>query len=157
MGMKFLFLSCFMTTLVHLSPAQVEVLKFDQLDQLMDANSTELKVFNFWATWCGPCIKELPHFQDANELPNVTVYLVSLDFIEELERVEKFVEKKKLTPRVFLLSETDYDAYMPKVSEKWSGAIPATLMISSSGKEYFYESAFTKSELMNEINKLVIK
>ncbi|WP_425389942.1 TlpA family protein disulfide reductase [Ekhidna sp.] len=139
---------------MQLSAQEVEVIKFPDLQKKMLNTETPLTVFNFWATWCGPCIKELPHFEEIGEgNPNVKVYLVSIDFQSELERVKKFVAKKNLKSSVLFLDEKDPDSYMGKVSKDWSGAIPATLFVTDLGKTYFHESAFTKEELEKTIKK----
>lgn len=119
----------------------------------MAATDAPLTVFNFWATWCGPCVKEMPHFEKYANDKNVEVVLVSMDFIQDLEKVEKFVEKKGLKNKVLLLNETDYGSFMSKVSEDWSGAIPATLFVDEWGKTYFHEKEFSKKELDNTIKK----
>ena len=64
---------------VQLSAQEVEVIKFTDLQEKMLSAEASLTVFNFWATWCGPCIKELPHFDSLEEEnKNVKVYLVSV-------------------------------------------------------------------------------
>lgn len=139
---------------VHLTAQEVEVVKFADLQKKMLYTEAPLTVFNFWATWCGPCIKELPHFDKLEgENKNIKVYLVSIDFQNELERVKKFVEKKSLKSDVLFLDEKDPDDYMGKVSQDWSGAIPATLFVTDLGKTYFHEKAFTKEELEKTIEK----
>lgn len=131
---------------------EVEVVKFADLQKKMLYTEAPLTVFNFWATWCGPCIKELPHFDALeSENSNVKVYLVSIDFQSELEKVKKFVAKKALNSDVLFLDEKDPDDYMGKVSQEWSGAIPATLFVTDLGKTYFHEKAFTKEELEKTI------
>lgn len=143
----------FLVLSLQLSAQEVEVIKFEDLQNKMLNTEASVTVFNFWATWCGPCIKELPYFDqlgEANE--NVKVYLVSIDFANELERVKKFVIKQSLKSEVLFLDEKDPDTYMPKVSKDWSGAIPATLFVTDLGKTYFYEKAFTKSELESAVN-----
>ena len=139
---------------LHLTAQEVEVVKFSDLQKKILYTDAPLTIFNFWATWCGPCIKELPHF-DALESQNkdIKVYLVSIDFQSELERVKKFVAKKSLKSDVLFLDEKDPDDYMGKVSNDWSGAIPATLFVTDLGKTYFHEKAFTKEELEKTIKK----
>ena len=139
---------------LHLTAQEVEVVKFSDLQKKILYTDAPLTIFNFWATWCGPCIKELPHF-DALESQNkdIKVYLVSIDFQSELERVKKFVVKKSLQSDVLFLDEKDPDDYMGKVSNDWSGAIPATLFVTDLGKTYFHEKAFTKEELEKTIKK----
>lgn len=132
--------------------SQVELIEYKQLEQKIK-NPNKLTLVNFWATWCGPCIKELPYFQEASQRDDVNILLVSLDFPNQLDKVQKFVVKKNLSGNLYLLNETDYDSYMQKVSENWSGAIPATLVIDTYGDRYFYESSFSKESLNQTIEK----
>lgn len=150
---KIAFAACILMSL-HLSAQEVEVVKFSDLQKKILYTDAPLTVFNFWATWCGPCVKELPHF-DALESENkdIKVYLVSIDFQSELEKVKKFVAKKAFQSDVLFLDEKDPDDYMGKVSNDWSGAIPATLFVTDLGKTYFHEKAFTKEELEKTIKK----
>lgn len=152
--MKQLALALCIVASIHLSAQEVEVVKFADLQKKMLYTEAPLTVFNFWATWCGPCIKELPHFDNLeNDNKNIKVYLVSIDFQSELERVKKFVAKKSLKSNVLFLDEKDPDDYMGKVSQEWSGAIPATLFVTDLGKTYFHEKAFTKEELEKTVQK----
>ncbi len=132
---------------------QVEVIRFSQLQEKILAAEAPLTVINFWATWCGPCIKEMPYF-DALESENqdVKVYLVSVDFRQDLERVKNFVVKRKIKSDVLFLDEKDPDEYMRKVDHNWSGAIPATLFVTDLGKTFFHENAFTKDQLYKTVN-----
>jgi thiol-disulfide isomerase/thioredoxin len=138
-----------------LAAQQVDLIKYDQLKGMFQSADFPLTVVNFWATWCGPCVKELPYFEAASEKEGVRVILVSLDFPEEKTKVEKFAANRLSNRQVYLLDEVDYDSYMPKISVDWSGALPATLMIEKGGKEHFFEKAFTKAELFNTIDSLI--
>ena len=135
-----------------LSAQEVEVVKFADLQKKMLSSNTELTVFNFWATWCAPCIKEIPYFEALDAKSNVKVFLVSLDFPNQLEKVKKFVTNKELKSEVLFLNEKDPDTYMGKVSQEWSGAIPATLFVTDLGKAFFHEKAFSKEELEETVN-----
>src|SRR5262245_56135521 len=100
-----LLLSIAMTT-----QAQVPVWKFNDLEKFWQDNDSVL-VINFWATWCKPCVKELPNFEAAREEYKgkpVKFLLVSLDFKRELDaRVIPFVKTKNLLSPVVLLDEPD--------------------------------------------------
>ena len=110
---------------------QVDVVQFDAIESLMSDQSGNLQVINFWATWCKPCVKELPYFESAYEKHannGVNFTLVSLDFVEDLDnKVIPFVERKELKSKVLLLDNTKYDTWISKVSEDWDGAIPITV------------------------------
>lgn len=130
---------------------EVNVIKFPELQKRILTADAEVTIFNFWATWCGPCVKELPHFESYAGNEKVKVYLVSLDFEEDLEKVKKFVAGKGLKSEVLFLNEKNYNTFMDKISKEWTGAIPATLFVDKWGKTYFHEKAFTKEELDDKI------
>jgi thiol-disulfide isomerase/thioredoxin len=127
---------------------------FNELEKLLYVNDDKIYVVNFWATWCAPCVKELPAFEKLNsnyKNENVEVILVSLDFPSQLEsKLIPFVKKKKIQSKVILMIDPDQDTWIPKVNENWSGAIPATL-IYNKGKRQFYERSFTYQELNKEL------
>lgn len=135
----------------------VKAIKLPELDKLISESSDELRIINFWASWCGPCIKEMPHFDKLHTKNKAEVYFISLDFPRQLEKVAKLVAKKEIKAPTYLLDEKDADQYIQKIDNNWSGAIPATLFITPSGKRYFYESAFTEEELNATIEKLSTK
>lgn len=135
----------------------VTTIKLDQLNELIDETPDKLRVINFWASWCGPCIKEMPHFDKLHTSKQAEVYFISLDFPRQLPKVKNLVSKKDLKAPTYLLDEKDADQYIQSIDEKWSGAIPATLFITPSGERYFYESAFTEDELMETVKKLSTK
>ena len=95
-------------------------------------NSDTTYVVNFWATWCKPCVAELPEFEKLHldyYSKKVKVLLVSMDFKEELEkRIKPFVVKTKYTCEIILLDEVNGNDFINKIYESWSGAIPATLI-----------------------------
>lgn len=142
------------------SPAsqRMEVVEFDALEMLMTRDSEKIEVINFWATWCAPCIKEIPYFEklkvEKGEEYNVT--LVSLDFADEFEKkVKPFVAKRELKSDILLLDEIDYNSWIDKVDPSWSGAIPATLIINhNSGKRKFVEKELEEGELESLIESV---
>ncbi len=132
---------------------EIEVYNFDQLESFLASNTDKTLVVNFWATWCKPCIKELPYFEAAQSKykDDIRVILVSLDFPEKLEsQLIPFVKENTIQSQVVLLDDPYENEWIPKVDAAWSGAIPATLIINGS-KRIFYEKSFTQEELENEI------
>ena len=127
-----------------------EVVKFDRLERILNSKATDIQVINFWATWCAPCVKELPFFQTLHDHhdPSLKITLVSLDFADKISNVNSFIRRKKLTPGVLLLDEPDYNSWIDRVDSHWSGAIPATLIINSAtGERKFLEKALKEGEL----------
>ncbi len=136
---------------------EIKLISVESLDNLLAEQSESVRVYNFWASWCGPCVKEMPHFEEVNSTKQAEVVFISLDFPEDLAKAQKLIDKKGIQSTTYLLNSTNYDDYMPKISEAWSGAIPATLFVSPSGKRYFYEKAFEKNELVQVVKNLASK
>lgn len=130
----------------------VPIISLDQLDERLNNGADTTFVVNFWATWCGPCVKEMPYFEklgsDRSE-DRFRVLLVTLDFAENLEsKVLPFVKKKGIQSDVLLLDESNPNKWIPRVSEEWSGAIPATLFVNNKKKtRHFHEGSFEEFEL----------
>ena len=108
-----------------------------KVTDLMDrvSNKDTLYIVNFWATWCGPCVKELPEFSKLAkhyEGQPVKILLVSCDFKTDYpKKLVSFIRKKKLAHEVAWLNETDANYFIPKIDNRWQGSIPATLIINS--------------------------
>ncbi len=134
----------------------VPVYDFASISPLFDEQGDTLFIFNFWATWCKPCVKELPYFERAAKHfygEPVKITLVSLDFSENIEEVLiPFMLANGLKLEVVNLDDPDANAWIPKVSSEWDGAIPATLFMRK-GEKTFFAHAFTYEELIDEIEK----
>ncbi|GAA4458478.1 hypothetical protein GCM10023189_30810 [Nibrella saemangeumensis] len=136
----------------------VQVVKFDTLQQLLNRPTDTTYVINFWATWCKPCVSELQHFEQLSQdvqLQNVKVLLVSMDFAKDLvNRVQPFLLRKEITVPVWLLDDTNYNSWIDRIDDSWTGAIPATLMINPlTRKKKFFEQEFTYEALYDEVSE----
>ncbi|RZK34033.1 MAG: TlpA family protein disulfide reductase, partial [Pedobacter sp.] len=109
--------------------AQVKLLTLSELDKRIANGKDTTYVINFWATWCGPCVEELPIFERLKKeyyKTPVKVILFSMDFKSKLKSdVIPFVKKHKLKSEVYVINEADQQAFIEKVEKNWSGAIPA--------------------------------
>ena len=132
---------------------------YNELFSLFTKDDNTLYVVNYWATWCKPCVEELPHFMEVNQEfsshENFKMILVSLDKADELESdVQPFVQKNNITTDVYILSDNKrMTQWIPLVNEKWSGAIPATALYKNGQQVAFTEGQLTKEELKALINK----
>ena len=70
------------------SSPKVPIVDYNGLDPLLHKDNDTTYVVNFWATWCKPCVAELPYFEQLTETykgQKVKVLLVSLDFSKQIE------------------------------------------------------------------------
>ncbi|TGE28447.1 TlpA disulfide reductase family protein [Hymenobacter metallicola] len=161
--MKFLTLFLLVTGLLYGASAQaqqVAVIKLPELQKRLSQQNDTTYVVNFWATWCAPCVKELPLFEQLNTThagKKVKVLLVSMDYASQLDKkVKPFVLKRGLKSEVVLLNESDPNTYMDKVDPKWSGALPFTVIWNGrKNRRATFEKEFTQAELTAEISKFL--
>ncbi|WP_118953302.1 TlpA family protein disulfide reductase [Taibaiella helva] len=122
------------------------------------ADKDTLYIVNFWATWCVPCVKELPAFNMVHDLYKdkpVKVLLVSFDFKEQYPvKLQSWVAKKKLRPEVAWFNETNPTSYIPKIAPEWEGGLPATLLINNkTGEKKLHPDEISVDELKSWIDK----
>lgn len=154
----FLFLTIIIFA-THADAQQVLRVKATDVEKIIAESKTPL-IVNMWATWCVPCIEELPYFLEElkdHKKDGLQLILVSLDFKESFpETINKFIDKRKIKTTVLWLDETDADYFCPRIDPKWSGAIPATLFINNK-KSYrkFIEEQISHDELKKEIKAIL--
>jgi thiol-disulfide isomerase/thioredoxin len=133
----------------------VQVVNFNQFEPYLHNSNDTIYLVNFWATWCAPCIKELPAIKAVEEKyanEKFKVLLVSLDMINELNiRLVPFINSKNITSDVFLLNDPNQNYWIDMVDPGWSGEIPFTLIYGKHFRES-YTRTFTFEELDSIIN-----
>lgn len=131
---------------------------YEQFKSLLEGNNDTTYVVNFWATWCSPCVKELPHFQKLYQEykdKKVHLILVSLDFEDQLERkFYPFLKKNQLEGEVLLLSQKGMNDWIGKINADWEGALPATLLYKGA-KQQFYAQSFEYDELEIKLRRFM--
>ena len=136
----------------------IPYIKSAQLTQWKNADNDTLYVLNFWATWCAPCVAELPAFEKLHRryaAQKVKVILISTDFRREVDKkVKPFVKRKNLQSQVVFLDERTPNEWINLVSEEWTGSIPATLVVNKQGG---YERFFEKQLSYKELEKAVVE
>jgi thiol-disulfide isomerase/thioredoxin len=139
----------------------IKQIKITDLEKTIAESKTPL-IVNFWATFCKPCIEEIPYFQDEvkkNAKDSVQLLLVSLDLPEYYPaKIRTFATKYKFTVPIVWLDESNADYFCPKVDTKWSGAIPATLFVNNAtGYRKFFEEQLSVERLRKEIMAILGK
>ncbi len=158
--MRILLAAIISVSIGHTSlPAQkIEKIGIPELEKILTSPADELHVVNFWATWCPPCVTELPYFEKlAGEFQGkgVKFILISLDFPSQIEtKLIPFLKKNKITADVRVMTNLDYNSWIEKVDTGWQGNIPVTLFFNNSKKiKYLHASEVTEKELRDLITK----
>jgi len=148
---------CLLATL----PASAQPYQHYTARRLMDRvqASDTIYIVNFWATWCPPCVKELPAFDTLQQQYTgkpVKVLLVSLDFKEDYEeKLNRFIKKQHPLPEIVWFTETNAEKFIPEIDNRWYGSIPTTLVIHGQKKELF-ERTIEAGEIGDVVKKWLV-
>lgn len=150
MNKNWLFLFGFLVVLnLNLRSQNIQIVKFDALKQSIYNNSDTFYVVNFFASWCKPCIQEIPEllsFAKGIKNGKIKLVFVSVDFKKDQEKLLQIVQKFSLQ-NVYLLDETNANNWINKIDKHWSGAIPATLILKKGKHKKFIADVISSETL----------
>lgn len=134
---------------------ELSVISFAKLQKLMEPKEDAVYIYNFWATWCAPCVQELPHFDKVvrGYGDEVKLTLISQDDEKDIEKVKKFLDDRMYKADNYLLEKGNPNVWIPMIDKTWSGALPATV-IKKGNKSVFFEGKMSEEQLKNEIEKI---
>lgn len=132
---------------------------YAELEETFKAGGDSIKVVNFWATWCGPCMEEMPYFVEAQEAyknERVKFVYVSMDFSSKIQKAEAIAKNKGLRGSHFLLKDNPND-FINKVDPNWEGQIPITLIVMPNGDFISNLAPFRNFKQLNKFIKPYLK
>lgn len=141
-----------------LDAQQLAMVKAGQIQAWRAAAADTVFVVNFWATWCEPCVAELPAFDRLQEEFSgkpLRIVLVDLDFKKQIDkRLLPFLEKNRPKPQVVFMDESNPNNWIDQVSPDWSGAIPATWIVGGKNRtDRLLEKKLSYTELRKAVRQ----
>ena len=115
--------------------AAVTSIDYATLKKNIDSNDSKLHLVHIWATWCEPCVREIPMYAQIQQKyghSGVRLYLISADDRADLRSVESFLKEKGIHFPTFILGE-DANAFMKALNPAWSGALPTSFIFKPGG------------------------
>jgi thiol-disulfide isomerase/thioredoxin len=139
-------------------PYFAEYESFADIEPLLFADNDTTYVINFWATWCKPCIRELPVFEELHQLTvdkPIKVLLINLDMKRNLDtKLVNFLNRNTISSAVLALTDVDGNSWIPKIDVNWSGAIPATLIRKGNHSVFIEEEVHHVDDLMTLVKQV---
>jgi peroxiredoxin len=135
----------------------VSLEKIDQrgVEELAKNDTKNLRLINVWATWCIPCIEELPELVTINRMyrkRRFETITISLDTVENRDQALRFLKEKHVSATNYIFDSDDRDKLAEALDPKWPGPVPYTLLIAPGGKViYRKHDTFDPMELKRVI------
>jgi thiol-disulfide isomerase/thioredoxin len=105
-------------------------------------------VLNFWATWCQPCVEEIPILiRLQQQHPEIDVVGISMDEPHQTSAVEEFAKKHGMNYKVMLREGENFETMVNSIDPQWMGGLPATFIFKDGKRTFSKVGLITEQEL----------
>jgi thiol-disulfide isomerase/thioredoxin len=136
-------------------PVTLEPIDIDSVAKLARNDSKKLVLVNLWATWCGPCVAEMPELVTMNRMyrgRNFQFVTISFDDLAKREDALNVLKDNHASALNYFLKSDDRDTFAEALDRQWPGPVPYTILIAPGGKILYRKTgAIDPLELKREI------
>jgi thiol-disulfide isomerase/thioredoxin len=136
---------------------EINEISLDELSEIINNRNGQALLVNIWATWCLPCREEFPGLIKLSDQykDKIDVVGISIDFPDELEsKIYPFLNEFQLSFTNYINSEKDAEKFINFLNTKWNGALPASFIYDTDGKQVKF---FVGKKSYEDFEEVVLK
>ena len=119
------------------APSDIQLISASQFSALLDDARGDVILVNLWATWCAPCLREIPELLRLRENyldKGFRLIAVSMDDPQDLEsHVIPFLEQRFPDWDTFQSAEAEMDRFVSVIDPAWNEVLPTSYLIDRTG------------------------
>jgi peroxiredoxin len=131
----------------------IEDIHISDLKALLANQTTDYKLINIWATWCGPCVTEFPQFVNMNRMyrnREFEMITISMDDMSRKQNALNFLTKKQASTKNYILDGDKYK-FIDALDKNWEGSLPYTMFIAPGGKILYAKQGLIEPLLLKKL------
>ncbi|GAB3956260.1 hypothetical protein GCM10028805_45560 [Spirosoma harenae] len=136
-------------------PVDLSLINEDSLKRLLANKTDKVRLINVWATWCGPCVTELPEFVTMNRMYRNREFefiTLSADVPDKKDKALATLKRLQSSSNNYLFNSTDKYKLIELIDSQWQGALPYTILIEPGGKvAYRHQGSIDPAEMKKKI------
>ena len=135
-------------------PVTIEVIDDEGIKSLLKNDSGKLRLINVWATWCGPCVAELPDFLTINHMYRLRDFefiTISADKPNKKDKALATLTRLQASNKNYIFNSEDAYKLIELIDPKWQGALPYTLLVEPNGKVVYQKQGQINPQEMKRI------
>eukprot|EP00744_Colponema_vietnamica_P034479 GILI01058291.1.p1 GENE.GILI01058291.1~~GILI01058291.1.p1 ORF type:complete len:286 (+),score=-14.85 GILI01058291.1:102-860(+) len=118
-------------------PVNMNIIDDKGIAELLANKTDKVKLINVWATWCGPCVTEMPEFVNINRMyrrRDFEFITISADKPDKKDKAQELLKRMQASGQNYIYNSEDKYKLIEAIDPKWQGALPYTLLIAPGGK-----------------------
>jgi peroxiredoxin len=135
-------------------PVTLEVIDDVGIKTLLQNDTDKVRLINVWATWCGPCVTEMPAFVDINRMYRRREFefiTLSADRPDKKDKARELLKKMQASGKNYIYHSDDKYKLIEAIDPQWQGALPYTLLVEPGGKVLYRTQGTIEPQQMKKM------
>jgi thiol-disulfide isomerase/thioredoxin len=140
--------------IVEKNVVPLEEISLEEVQQLMKNDSENIVLINLWATWCAPCVKEMPELVEVYKKYQEKGYefiTISIDKMNKKNRAQEILTDKQAVNKNFIFNGDDLYYFIGTIDDDWQGSLPFSVLLAPGGEKLYRVEGVVDIEKLEQL------